>query len=235
MLPRKTRVDRSSPIRVGAANLLQDAILRGDFRPGEEIPQTKLSQNMGLSQSSVREALQELETRGLIVKQGRTWTVTELSQDDLADLYQVRAALEPLACRLAAYQWREELTDELEDCLERMRQAALAKDYLQHSRADMDFHQSIWRWQPNRYLEKHLDRLCMKLFAYDLVERSGCAYLDFERSLRQHRTIISALRTRDGARAEKVVRRLIERFHRQDVVDFHSIEEGVSPQAPEGR
>lgn len=225
MILKKSRMDQSRPIRESAADLLQQAILAGQYVPGQEIPQLGLSRQLGLSQSSVREALQELENRGLIMKNGRNWTVTQLSRDDLSDLYQVRSALEPLACKLAACTWRDEHTKALEDALEAMLKSARDRDYPRHSEADRRFHQIIWEAQPNRALLKQLNLLCMPLFAYDLVARSGCAYLDFNRSARQHRTIIQVLATRDGGRAEKVVRRLIERFHRQDVRDFDELGE----------
>jgi DNA-binding GntR family transcriptional regulator len=224
MLHGKAVTDLAQPIRHRAADLLQRAILQGRFRPGQEIPQLGLARELGLSQSSVREALLELENRGLLVKKGRTWTITRLALDDLSDLYQVRAVLEPLACRLAAFSWRQEDSLALERCLDTMREAAAEKNYPKHSQADMEFHQIIWRAQPNRVLHKQLAVLCMPLFAYDLVERSGCFYLDFDRSSRQHQNIIRVLGTRDGFRAERFVRRLIERFHYQDIKDFHSLE-----------
>jgi DNA-binding GntR family transcriptional regulator len=72
-------------------------------------------------------------------------------------------------------------------------------------------------------LEKHLNILCLPLFAYDLVERSEITCMDFGRSLRRHRMIVDVLRSRDGDRAERVVRRLIRRFHRQDLADIERI------------
>jgi DNA-binding GntR family transcriptional regulator len=84
------------------------------------------------------------------------------------------------------------------------------------------FHQYVWSAQPNRILEKQLNSLCLPLFAYDLIERCHCAHLDFDRSARQHRMMIEVLSSRDGVRAEKLVRRLIRRFHRQDEQDFHA-------------
>jgi DNA-binding GntR family transcriptional regulator len=229
---RKANLDESGPIRVAAANFLQDAILKGELRPGQEIPQQRLSQQMGFSQSSLREALQELETRGLIMKSGRSWTVTQLSLDDLADIYQIRAVLEPAACRLAASHWSQALNDKLEDLIKQMHQAARDKDYFRHAQADMEFHRTIWSCQPNRLFEKHLNLVCMRLWAYDLVERCGCAYLNFDRSLRQHRTILNVLNARDGVRVEKVVRRLIDRFHHQDIVDFNAIREAGDAETP---
>lgn len=207
-------LDQSQPSRVAVADLLQAAILHGRILAGEEVPQLPLARELGLSQSSVREGLQELEHRGLIVKNGRRRSVISLSEDDLADLYQLRALLEPLACRLAAQCYRQIVDERLEGCLERMRDAALADDYLKYSEADYEFHYSIWKTQPNRLLEHHLERLCLPLWSYDLRQRRYAHGVNFERSLKQHRLILTALRTRDGSRAERLVKRLIERLGR---------------------
>jgi DNA-binding GntR family transcriptional regulator len=221
------RTDRLRPIRHSAADLLQNAILGGSYRPGQEIQQLPIARELSLSQSSAREVLQELENRGLIVKTGRSWRVSQLSLDTLRDMYQVRAVLEPLACRLAAFGWREADSARLERCLATMRQGFDEKDYPAHSRADMEFHQIIWQTQPNRALEKQLTLLCIPLFAYDLLRRSGCCFLNLERSMRQHQAIIRVLSSRDGFRAERLVRRIIERFHDQDVKDFRSLEQST--------
>jgi DNA-binding GntR family transcriptional regulator len=224
ILTEQAKAERHKPIRQRAANLVQEAILRGHLQPGDEISQLALAKDLGLSQASVREALQELEHRGLLEKRGRTWLITRLSEDDLGELYQIRALLEPLACRLAASHFNQGAGEQLDECLSRMTRASRGGDYPEHSRADMEFHQLIWRIQPNRLLEKHLNILCLPLFAYDLVKRTELDCMDFERSLRQHRLVVEVLRTHDGEKTEKVVRRLIQRFHRQDMIDFRRIE-----------
>lgn len=224
LLHKQRGAERFKPIRQRAANQVQEAILRGHYQPGDEISQLALARELGLSQASIREALQELEHRGLLQKQRRTWLITRLTETDLSHLYQVRALLEPLACRLAAFEFSQETGARLEQCLARMTEAAKAGHYAEHSRADIEFHQLIWKNQPNRLLEKHLNMLCLPLFAFDLLKRTRLVCLDFERSLRQHRLIVGLLRARDGERAERVVRRLMQRFHRQDIEDFRRIE-----------
>lgn len=226
---RQQRLDRSKPIRMEAADLVQEAILTGRFRPGQEVPQLKLAASLGLSQASIREALQELEHRGLLVKKGRTRTVTFLSEDELAEIYQVRAILDPFACRLAAYHWRQEADQALERCLAQMSMAGEERNYQRQLRADLEFHRQIWKHQPNRRLEQHLNTLCVPLFAYELLVRAGSGYLDYERSFREHASILNALRTRDEDRVERIVRRLVQRFQREDRADHRTLEqvEGV--------
>jgi len=216
----RRRLDRCKPVRIEATSLLQQAILDGHLRPGQEVPQLKLADQLRLSQTTIREALQELEHRGLIIKKGRTRTVVSLSIGELGDMYQIRGLLEPFACHLAAYHWTDAADREAEECLALAERAAAEKNQREFVRVDLEFHRVIWKHQPNRHLERHLNIVCVPMLAYDLVKRAIQSDLDFNRTMRQHRLMLSVVRTGDGLRAEKVVRRLIERFHRQDVSDY---------------
>jgi DNA-binding GntR family transcriptional regulator len=224
-MPKPTEpVKFKQPIRLVAADQLQEAILSGRYQPGQEVPQLKLAASLGLSQASTREAIQELEHRGLLVRRGRTRTVTDLSEDELADIFQVRTVLEPLACRLAANHWNRSADQALEQCLLEMREAGGEGNYQRQLRADLEFHRALWKHQPNRQLERHLNVLCVPLFAYELVVRADSGYIDYERSFREHHLILSVLRTRDGNRAERIMKRLVEKFHREDRADYRRLD-----------
>ncbi|MEL6587632.1 MAG: GntR family transcriptional regulator, partial [Pseudomonadota bacterium] len=82
--------------------LILDAIDRGTYRPGDRLVESELAETFGVSRTPVREALQRLETQGLLTRDGRSLIVASLSHDQMAELYAVRAELEGLAARLAA-------------------------------------------------------------------------------------------------------------------------------------
>jgi DNA-binding GntR family transcriptional regulator len=221
-------IDRSKTLASQVTEQLEDAILRGLLLPGEEVPQLKLARQFGVSQAAIREALQELEHRGLVIKRGRTKTVTDFSEEDLAHLFEVRLALEPLACRLAATHFNETLRLALEEQLAHMQKSADEGNTRAHIRCDLQFHRTIWAGQPNRYLEQHLNQICSSLFAYELVRRTQANYLDFAWNMRQTTMIFRTLRTRDGDLAERVSRRAITRFYRRDTSDYRHIAGGPS-------
>jgi len=217
--------------RFEVARLLERAILEGLIRPGIKLPELLLSRELGVSQASVREALQHLESAGLVVKYpNRGSYVIALTPEDLVAIYQLRQELEPMACALAAERMGPESLDALQACIQEMQTAAKQHDYRAHSNADLRFHRLIWEAQPNRYLEKLLKVICLPLFANDLVRRNPTAYLNYERSTRQHTLILRALGTRDPSLVQKVVRRLTRRFLRQDLVDF-SLLQGATVQS----
>ncbi len=82
----------------GVVHSLEDAILAGRMRPGERLVETKLCDELGVSRTTLREALLMLERRGLVRSEPRRGTfVTRLSREDSMDLCATRAILEAYA------------------------------------------------------------------------------------------------------------------------------------------
>lgn len=82
---------------------LHDAILNGQLPPGERLRIEQLADTLGMSPMPIREAIRRLDAAGLVeLAPHKATRVTELSLEDLREVYQARLALEPLAVRLAA-------------------------------------------------------------------------------------------------------------------------------------
>ena len=85
-------------------DLLEEAILEGELKPGERLRAEALAQRFGTSRTPIREALLQLEAQGLVeVEPNRGAVVRAFDRDDLLDLYEVRALLEPAAAARAAH------------------------------------------------------------------------------------------------------------------------------------
>ena len=85
-------------------DLLEEAILEGELKPGERLRAEALAQRFGTSRTPIREALLQLEAQGLVeVEPNRGAVVRTFDRDDLRDLYEVRALLEPHAAARAAH------------------------------------------------------------------------------------------------------------------------------------
>jgi DNA-binding GntR family transcriptional regulator len=92
-----------------AFGALHEAILTGQLRPGRRLPIEELAEVLDMSAMPIREAVRRLDAAGLVENiPHRGARVTELSIDDLAEVYEARLALEPLTVRRAA----ERFTDE---------------------------------------------------------------------------------------------------------------------------
>jgi DNA-binding GntR family transcriptional regulator len=91
-----------------AFTLILEAIEQGDYRPGSRLVESELAERLGVSRTPVREALQRLETQGMLTRDGRSLIVASLDHGQLSELYTVRSELEGLAARLAARHATEE-------------------------------------------------------------------------------------------------------------------------------
>lgn len=91
------------PLRKQVVERLREAIVQGHFKPGERLRERELCEHLGVSRTSLREGLVELESEGLIENvPNRGPTVTLISAKLAQDVYQMRAVVEALAARMFA-------------------------------------------------------------------------------------------------------------------------------------
>lgn len=124
------QIDRqAAPIRMQTHQKLREAILDGHFKPGDRLYERELCEWFGVSRTSVREALRQLESEGLV------WTVpnqgpivTRVFLEEAEDIYQVRELLECLACSLFAERATGEQLDDLTRSVGELEDACAAGD-----------------------------------------------------------------------------------------------------------
>jgi DNA-binding GntR family transcriptional regulator len=82
---------------------IREAILTGEFEPGDRLREEQLARSLQVSRGPVRSALLQLEREGMVVRRrNRGALVAHLSRADLEEVYSLRHALEPVACAWAA-------------------------------------------------------------------------------------------------------------------------------------
>ena len=92
-----------SNFRAQIKDVILQRIVAGEYPPGARLVETRIAQELGVSQAPVREALRDLEQLGCIVHEPfRGCSVRAFSAEELLEAFPVRAALEALAARLAA-------------------------------------------------------------------------------------------------------------------------------------
>ncbi len=103
------RPSHAGPPAPGSARLadevheaLRRSIVHGEYRPSERLVETDIAERLGASRTPIREALQRLATEGLTVRGRNGWLVREFALAEIREIYQVRAALEGYAARMAA-------------------------------------------------------------------------------------------------------------------------------------
>ena len=145
------RVDRLT-LRDRVIESLREAILQGDLVPGTRLTEVKLSEEMGVSRGTIREAVLRLAQEHLILIRPRHGAeVRRLTSQELLDIYAVRGELEGLAARLAAARPRKEKERVLNERLKRMADSKM-KPFLEQLAADIAFHEAICELSANEWL-----------------------------------------------------------------------------------
>lgn len=192
---------------------LQRSIMLGLTRPGELLIERALAEQFGVSSIPVREALQELEGRGLVTKRpNRSCCVIELSPDELHQIFELRALLEPQVIRWAGERMSQAEADSLLPLLEALRQAAEANDFAQFFYHDLRLHCRIWELSGNRWAAQALERAVLPLFAFGLMRTHRAEELNLPQEVAKHEQMIKALRNRNLEKAAATVSRIASGF-----------------------
>lgn len=97
MVPALTPVDRPAGLGDQVYRRMRESLGSHAIVPGQRLQEAALALLLGVSRTPVREALARLESEGLIVADGRSFTVPVLSDADIDEIYELRALLEPAA------------------------------------------------------------------------------------------------------------------------------------------
>jgi DNA-binding GntR family transcriptional regulator len=177
-------------------DVILQRIVSGHYAPGSRLVETRIAQELGVSQAPVREALRDLEQLGCIVHEPfRGCSVRAFSAEELLEAFPVRAALEALAARLAAERISEPELLRLAELLETMRDAARRDDAHGQSQANASFHATIVSAARNATLERQWQLLEPFSRTFLTVSQPG---LDLLALSERHIPILDALRARDG-------------------------------------
>lgn len=203
-----TLVTRPPTLTAATAKNIQEAILRGDFTPGDPLREAELSEELGVSRGTVREALRLLHQQGALVEiiPHRGAFVVRLSAKRAREIYTLRALLESYAVRIAIENraYTEQDFQELDRLLLRIEQMEKSGEVASLVEADMDFHRFATERCNHRLLLEMVNNLHSqtmvlifntKLYRSDLVPDSV-----------SHRAIIDGLRAGEAEAAEAIMR-----------------------------
>jgi DNA-binding GntR family transcriptional regulator len=207
-------------LRRVVAEQLREAIHAGELKPGEWLRQEQVAQQFGVSQMPVREALQDLVAEGLVEHVPyRGIRVVEFSLADLVDLYAARAFLEGLAARYAAPNITPEQLAQLNDLNDEMERQRVKKDWSEYRQVNRRFHRLIYAASRHAYLIRTLDQMWNAFPTMMLGNFPATAARPIPQrgasDKQEHLEIIAALQTRNGVRAERLLRAHIEESGRR--------------------
>ena len=212
------RLDGSGSQTLRAQLMLRELVLSGELEPGTRIAEVALVSRIGVSRTPIRMALLQLHQEGLLeVLPAGGYAVKAFSESDVYDAIELRGTLEGLAARMAAERGvTDGLWAESRDCMSRiddllarpeLTEACFAGYVEQNAR----FHAALAAMAGSELVERQIRRACTLPFAspnaFVLERCSGPHARDvLVVAQNQHRTLLDAIRRREGARAEAIAR-----------------------------
>jgi len=206
---------RFQPIKDGSTvsrvtQAVRQAIFTGDVRPGESLREAHLAREFQVSQTTVREALIQLEQASLVQRiPNRGTIVTKLTDEETRERLTIRLLLEQHAAVEAARRLTEEGFAELRRRVQVIHNALARNEYFESAQADLQFHRYIWEQSGNRTLHAELDQLCAPLFAFISIRRSEKSE-NLRDVVESHEAIVDALFGGDAIAIRQQIRDHIE-------------------------
>jgi len=184
---------------------IKDAILTLNLKPGDALVENDLAEQLGISKTPVRTALQELEREGLVTKVLYKGTyVRELTPRDVREIFQLRAVLEGLAARLAVPALEESDLARARELVHLMETALKAGDRSTASQCGAGLHSLLLQKADNERLHLIWNNLDDQTERFRLMSDRISGRL--EKSVGEHRRLLEALELRDPQLAEQRIR-----------------------------
>lgn len=198
---------------------LRNDILSGVYKEHDELRETTIGEELGVSRTPVREALRQLELEGLVtIVPNKGAYVTGISKKDVHDIYKIRSMLEGMCARWATRYITPEQIGELEEVILLSEFHLKRKNEgkaVQVSELDGKFHKVLYEASNSRILEHVLSDFhkYVQMARTHSVESRERA----EKSIEEHRAILEAIKGKDEDQAERLanahVMKAMENLH----------------------
>ena len=197
---------------------LKKSIMNLDFKPGEQLHIEEFTEKLEVSRTPVREAFLRLATEGLLDVRPRVgYFVSEITEQDIRDLFEAREIVETRAARQAASALTEEDMEQLKNIMEVSSQAVEERDYEKFLENEVMFHEMLKKHIHNKRLLAFMESL------NDLTYRervlSTHSVKNIELTIGEHSRIADALFERDGEKAAKRMKEHLENV-RQRLIEL---------------
>ncbi len=190
--------------------ILRQAILSEQLKPGERLVERKLAMQLGVSRTPVREAIRKLESEGLLKHIPRKGVVVaRLSPQEAWEIYHIRAVLEGLAARLAAEWITAKELEHLEKLIAEMEKAVETKDLNYLNELNSQFNEAVYGAAKSPRLKQMISNLYDYIVSFARVGYSLPGRI--QEVLAEHRALFEAIKKGDVEEAERVARKHVER------------------------
>lgn len=189
---------------------LKNKLISNQFKPGERIWEEHLAEELGVSRTPVREAINQLVAEGFIENRPRKGIfAAEITKDELKKMLDVRIALESLAIRECCKNITETEMKELDSIYNTFAKALEKKDYSKASQWDSEIHRFIAKVADNKKLTAYVNDI-QDVFAYTRGYNIKWTKEKADRSIKEHKKIVEAIKDRNEQIAIDIVRKDID-------------------------
>ncbi len=217
------KVTRRKALRQETYEAIKKAILRGKVKPGQRLKEEQLASEIGTSRTPVREAFHKLEQEELVTR--LPWggfVVREWSCSDVEEIFGIRSILESYAAFLATEKIDKVMLGMLEDKLRESEEYVKRGETEKLVQLNTEFHDILYKASKSRKLYHMINNLRDYFYRYR-VAILGVNGIP-QRSLRDHRKMLLAMKKKDSALVEKLVR---EHILRGKEIVLEEFEKGV--------
>ena len=191
---------------------LENDILSGKYQRGEILTESKLSAELGVSRTPIREALRRLEQEHIIEESGKGSVVIGINEKDLEDIFMIRKSLECQVAALAAKNRTEEQLKQLREALEFQEFYLNKKDPDQIKLMDSRFHETLYKLSGSTAFYDTLVPLHKKIQKCRRASVTNSSRA--EASVAEHRKIYEAIESQNTALAAKYASEHVENAYK---------------------
>jgi DNA-binding GntR family transcriptional regulator len=201
----------SPPLSIAqeVSRYLEDKIIQNELKPGTRLVERSLSETLGVSRISIREAFRILELGGLVrIIPRKGAKVTSITRREIVEIYTLRANLVGLAAKLAALNIKKDDLAALTKLGKQMDEKSKKNDLKSYFQRNLKFHRLLSQAGGNQRLHQILENFGKEthLFRYISLSLPG----RMQKSNAYHQNLIQAISKGDGEKAEKIARTILE-------------------------
>lgn len=189
---------------------IKKRLISNVIKPGERIWEEAIAEELEVSRTPVREAINQLVAEGFVENRPRKGIfAAEISKDELYKMLDVRIALEALSVTLCCRNITDEQVEELRSIYEDYKGKLQKGNYSEASLQDSQIHRFIASISDNKKLAAYINDI-QDVFAYTRAGNVTWSETKVIRSLEDHKNIIEAIAVRDEKNAVRLVKKDIE-------------------------
>ncbi len=192
------------------SQILADAILEGSLKGDQKLVEAELQNKFGTSKSPIREALRDLEKKGLVIINPRKGArVKKVTLKDIEDIFPVRSVLEGLAAKEAYEKISKENIADMEELFIKMKKAIKDNDLIKFRDYHFKFHEIFINASNNSLLIEFLKKIRQHILWYNFSYKYFQE--DFDYPVQIHKEILDLFKNKNtnSSDIEDLVRRHI--------------------------